>query len=103
MHATVPPSIEQGLYNTTLSLLKGKTIQLKCPAHGLPFPNITWSKDNHPIPPNHRTRLLLSDTTLEISMAQIEDTGSYQCTALNQAGSASLKYHLLVHSAIYLL
>lgn len=52
-----------------------------CEASGLPIPDITWTKNDVTIKANG-TRLVINDT-------KESDSGVYECTATNLAGSKS--------------
>ena len=54
------------------------SIQLTCPASGVPLPAITWFKNNKPIQANSTHFNLLNDGwTLELIAAKIEDTARF--------------------------
>jgi len=77
-------------------VVENKIVVLDCPAEGIPFPNVTWFKDEEPIELNERVRLLMSDRRLEVSLARESDSGWFTCMADNVVGSANMNFNLTV-------
>ncbi|KAM3877378.1 leucine-rich repeat and immunoglobulin-like domain-containing nogo receptor-interacting protein 1-B [Diretmus argenteus] len=80
---------------------EGTTVYFACRAEGDPVPVITWtSPRNESITTKTAgSRLAVSDEgTLEVRYAQIQDNGTYVCTASNAAGNDTKPAHLFVHS-----
>ena len=52
---------------------------------------ITWSKNGQRLPPGKDYKIYFEDkiASLEISLAKLKDSGTYVCTASNEAGSSS--------------
>lgn len=80
-----------------VKVIKGKTIVLDCPVQGIPFPNITWMKNDEPLVMDVRMRILLSGRHLELSMAAEADTANYICVGTNPAGVATMTFNLSVY------
>ncbi|XP_069009305.1 hemicentin-1 [Embiotoca jacksoni] len=80
-----------------VTVLVNKTTQLDCQVDGNPAPKITWFKDNQPISSNGPHRILSNGRALQVSTAQVSDTGRYVCVADNVAGSAEKTFNLNVH------
>ncbi|XP_062321464.1 leucine-rich repeat and immunoglobulin-like domain-containing nogo receptor-interacting protein 4b [Osmerus eperlanus] len=75
---------------------EGTNILFSCKADGDPAPTITWiSSQKTLLSPTGRIRVL-SDGTLEVRYAQVQDSGMYQCTAGNAAGNDTLSVSLQV-------
>ncbi|NXU50379.1 HMCN1 protein, partial [Turnix velox] len=73
----------------------GATAILDCQAHGEPPPTISWSRQGHPLVNNERVTLL-SNGSLQIVIAQKEDTSEYECVARNLMGSVLVRVLLTV-------
>ncbi|MEE6522322.1 hypothetical protein FKM82_020812 [Ascaphus truei] len=56
--------------------------RFECGINGLPHPEITWERDQEPLPAQHRF-LTLPSGVLQISGVREEDAGSYRCAATN--------------------
>ncbi|XP_040895666.1 hemicentin-1 [Toxotes jaculatrix] len=95
----LPPSIRgtDSDLPDEVTVLVNKTTQLECHADGNPTPKITWFKDNQPISSDGPHRILSNGRTLQVSSAQVSDTGRYVCVADNVAGSAEKSFNLNVH------
>lgn len=63
---------------------------------GNPVPEIKWLKDGQPLVPDRRHQVLSHGRFLQISGAQVADTGRYSCLASNSAGDRSRHYNLNV-------
>uniref|UniRef100_A0A8C0E020 Hemicentin 2 n=1 Tax=Balaenoptera musculus TaxID=9771 RepID=A0A8C0E020_BALMU len=71
-------------------------VTLDCEAQGSPPPLVTWAKDSLPVPPVTDRHRLLPSGSLHLAQAQVSDSGLYECTASNPAGSAAQYYILRV-------
>lgn len=63
---------------------------------GNPVPEIKWLKDGQLLVPDTRHQILSHGRFLQISAAQIADTGRYSCLASNSAGERSRHFNLNV-------
>lgn len=72
---------------------------IDCPVTGVPPPEIVWFKDGREIFPDQTRggiRRLSGGQRLEISSAEVGDTGRYKCVAKNPAGLVERDYTLNV-------
>lgn len=60
------------------------------------MPDIKWLKDGHVLVPDWRHQVLSHGRFLQISGAQVADTGRYSCLASNSAGDRSRHFNLNV-------
>ncbi len=83
-----PPKFVVPLTNQKLK--EGTNAQLSCKVEGFPFPNISWFKDNKPLPASNRliTNYNMNSgvVSLKITDVQIADNGNYVAVAQNKAG-----------------
>ena len=78
---------------------EGEPVSLYCRAVGTPIPRITWQKDGVQIysrPPEWEIKTNEGSSTLLINKVLHQDSGWYQCTAQNQAGTAATRAKLYV-------
>uniref|UniRef100_A0A1Y1M2J5 Protein vein n=1 Tax=Photinus pyralis TaxID=7054 RepID=A0A1Y1M2J5_PHOPY len=75
--------------NRTNDLKVGKKLRLICNVKGFPVPYVSWLKDKHH--PNKRARITYKKkrTTLIINSVQMEDEGTYRCTAHGVNGTSA--------------
>ncbi|XP_074524022.1 hemicentin-1 [Halichoeres trimaculatus] len=92
----VPPSIvEEGTVLDT-KVKEKHNITLTCEASGNPVPEVKWLKDGQLLVPDRRHQVLSHGRFLQISEAQVADTGRYSCLAWNSAGDRSRHFNLNV-------
>ncbi|XP_042370765.1 hemicentin-1 [Plectropomus leopardus] len=92
----VPPSIvDEGTVMDT-KVKEKHNITLTCQASGNPVPEIKWLKDGQLLVPDRRHQVLSHGRFLQISGAQVADTGRYSCVASNTAGDRSRHFNLNV-------
>ena len=89
-----PPSAK--ISSEQVSALAGSPATLKCVATGKPEPGITWHRNGEPV--IFDKRIVMSDRSLFILEARLEDTGSYSCIAQNSEGLDFASVHMLVGS-----
>ena len=94
MFITVPPTIEEGL--TEVAATVNTRTSLECETLGLPEPSVSWKKDGQPIRNSGPRYRMHRSGTLEFSSVDVMDTGVYECTAENDAGSMSREITLKV-------
>ncbi|CAB0041624.1 unnamed protein product [Trichogramma brassicae] len=83
------PTFRTELKRVTLSEY-GKTVSLHCDAEGVPPPTIQWFRNAEPIQRLPGSRYSMQeDGSLVIKKLKMEDSGMFQCLALNDAGEAS--------------
>ncbi|KAL1022832.1 hypothetical protein UPYG_G00032950 [Umbra pygmaea] len=74
-----------------------KTAVLECQVDGSPVPKVTWLKDGQPLSTDTPHSLRSNRRSLQVSNAQVTDTGRYTCVADNLAGSVEKSFNLNVH------
>ncbi|CAG9129778.1 unnamed protein product [Plutella xylostella] len=93
-----PPKISTSLYqetdlsnSTTLEVLSGSPFYLTCYGSGYPEPHMLWYKDGNPLTDK---KVILTDfgDMLVSNKATFEQSGTYQCVAMNQVGEAKFEY-----------
>ncbi|XP_072390118.1 basement membrane-specific heparan sulfate proteoglycan core protein isoform X27 [Diabrotica undecimpunctata] len=78
-------------------VIAGNSAVVQCRAvAGIPSPTITWTRENNlPLSSNVEE---MSGGTLRFTQITQREEGEYICTAINEAGSASVSAHIVVHS-----
>lgn len=68
-----------------------KKIHLECQVDEDRKVTVSWSKDGNRIPPGKDYKIYFEDkiASLEIPLSKLKDSGTYVCTASNEAGSSS--------------
>ncbi|XP_060933914.1 hemicentin-1 [Limanda limanda] len=92
----VPPSIVNEGSVVDTKVKEKHNITLTCEASGNPVPEIRWLKDGQTLVPDGRHQVLSHGRFLQISGAQVSDTGRFSCLASNSAGDRSRHFHLNV-------
>uniref|UniRef100_A0A3B4A490 Ig-like domain-containing protein n=1 Tax=Periophthalmus magnuspinnatus TaxID=409849 RepID=A0A3B4A490_9GOBI len=108
MPSSSPPTFEDDSAYSVVKVQLGTTAKLPCAPTGDPAPSVTWfSPMNRVIPWTSRSgfyteRVVVSGGTLELRIAQKQDTGNYTCQASNAAGTRSkvVRLEVEVPSAI---
>ncbi|KFP01647.1 Hemicentin-1, partial [Calypte anna] len=90
-----PPHINGSDQSEELSVIVNNPLELLCMASGIPVPKISWMKDGHPLLQNDNVHVLREG--LQITSAQVEDTGRYTCLASSPAGDDDKEYLVRVH------
>ena len=62
---------------------------LECVASGIPRPEVRWFKDGEPLDESDVFSLQMSDGSLSIRAATLDDAGDYVCKVENIHGSAT--------------
>ncbi|KAL9980621.1 hypothetical protein ACROYT_G009230 [Oculina patagonica] len=91
----MPPTFEAEPMSIVVE--EQEDVNFTCLAHGVPMPNITWSKENGSLPLNRSVETQGSLLLLNVSR---EDSGNYTCNVTNTNGSISSTAELLVHSIL---
>ena len=97
---SVPPYIEISHSELDLKVIKGRPVRFRCPAMGIPDPNITWYKGDVQLEAGQRVTFISNNHLMEISGTHEQDTGQYSCSAENVAGETSKRYKLTVQGII---
>uniref|UniRef100_A0A803VKJ4 MAM domain containing glycosylphosphatidylinositol anchor 1 n=1 Tax=Ficedula albicollis TaxID=59894 RepID=A0A803VKJ4_FICAL len=94
-NTTAPPALKLSV-NETLVVNPGDNITMQCSlTGGDPQPEVVWSHSPGPMPPNS----LVQGGNLTIWRIRVEDSGYYNCTAINNVGNPAKKIvNLLVRS-----
>uniref|UniRef100_F7DLA5 Vascular endothelial growth factor receptor 2 n=1 Tax=Monodelphis domestica TaxID=13616 RepID=F7DLA5_MONDO len=93
----VAPMIAGNLENQTTNI--GETIEVSCPASGIPLPQITWFKDNETLVEDSGIILKDGNRNLTIRRVRKEDGGLYTCHACNVLGCTKAETLIIVEGA----
>ncbi|XP_076053538.1 hemicentin-1-like, partial [Oratosquilla oratoria] len=86
----VPPKIEDANLPAETVGVVGQDVFLECEASGNPSPDITWSRGNFSLTPEHpRYQPVEGQGTLVVKSVEVEDEGVFTCSATNPAGTVS--------------
>ncbi|XP_025019182.1 hemicentin-1 [Python bivittatus] len=98
----VPPGIVGENKLEDVKVKEGHSIMLTCEVTGNPVPGITWLKDGQTLLEDDGHQLMSSGRFLQITKAEVADTGRYTCVASNTAGdkSKSFSVNVLVSPSI---
>ncbi|XP_034265503.1 hemicentin-1 isoform X1 [Pantherophis guttatus] len=98
----VPPSIVGENNLEDVKVKEGHGITLTCEVTGNPIPEITWLKDGQTLLQDDGYQFMSSGRFLQITNAQVADTGRYTCVASNTAGDKrkSFSVNVLVSPSI---
>ncbi|XP_078604169.1 hemicentin-1-like isoform X2 [Branchiostoma floridae x Branchiostoma japonicum] len=92
----VPSQIAGADIRENITTIAGDMVELQCDASGNPQPVVTWTKVGHQGAERNRWKLLNGGTTLQVVQVQPEDSGTYLCTAMNNAGDDEREYFVKV-------
>uniref|UniRef100_A0A8C2UJN2 Hemicentin-1 n=1 Tax=Coturnix japonica TaxID=93934 RepID=A0A8C2UJN2_COTJA len=92
----VPPGIVDEDKQEDVKVKEKNNVTLTCEVTGNPVPQITWVKDGQLLMEDKDHKFLSSGRFLEVTNAQVSDTGRYTCVASNTAGDKSKSYSLNV-------
>ncbi|XP_054677096.1 MAM domain-containing glycosylphosphatidylinositol anchor protein 1 isoform X4 [Grus americana] len=86
-NTTAPPALKLSV-NETLVVNPGDNITMQCSlTGGDPLPEVVWSHSPGPMPPNS----LVQGGNLTLWRIRVEDSGYYNCTAINNVGNPAKK------------
>ena len=99
---SVPPKINRDQLNLDPDVVINQTTVINCPVEGKPAPDITWYKNGVQLDATLQKRyeILAGGRQLRVKKAQLTDTGTYQCLAVNKAGEDSVDFELTVLGSI---
>jgi len=83
----------------TITALAGTEATLPCKVSGIPWPTVSWSRDQLEIDfYSDEHKYMMQDTgSLIIPSVDVEDAARYLCVAENPAGVVSQEITLVVH------
>lgn len=98
---TVPAYILRENVDTEPRVILNRTLVLNCPVGGSPNPSILWYKEGIPLDLNNNPLIdvLSEGRQLRVPNAQLSDSGTFTCEALNKAGRDSQDYNVQIQSA----
>ncbi|XP_030853395.1 hemicentin-1 isoform X1 [Strongylocentrotus purpuratus] len=85
----VPPAHEGVETTGVVNVTQGDSVTLPCNVRGTPPPQISWFKDNLPLPEAGRNFYVNTDGGLVIQQMSVAEEGQYRCVASNIAGNVS--------------
>uniref|UniRef100_A0A8C3N479 Hemicentin-1 n=1 Tax=Geospiza parvula TaxID=87175 RepID=A0A8C3N479_GEOPR len=92
----VPPSISGS--SDMVTVVVNNAVRLECEARGIPAPILTWLKDGSPVSSvSNGLQVLSGGRVLALPSAQLSDTGTYTCVAVNAAGESQRDIDLRVY------
>ncbi|XP_073456587.1 hemicentin-2 [Aquarana catesbeiana] len=91
-----PPRILENGQAQNISMMANQPLSLGCEVNGVPFPVVTWSKDNKIMTEAPGISFQSAGQGLRFHRIRKDDSGSYTCRAVNRAGEAHRTYNILV-------
>uniref|UniRef100_A0A8C6QPP1 Hemicentin-1 n=1 Tax=Nannospalax galili TaxID=1026970 RepID=A0A8C6QPP1_NANGA len=92
----VPPHIVGENTLEDVKIKEKQSVTLTCEVTGNPVPQITWHKDGQLFQEDEAHHMMSGGRFLQITSAQVSDTGRYTCLASNTAGDKSKSFSLNV-------
>ncbi|XP_058807501.1 titin homolog [Phymastichus coffea] len=85
---------------TNCTVAEGSHVRLICTAVGQPEPQVYWTKNGDRVRQSGRERIRYENgmATLEITSAELEDSGYYTCVAKNSFGQSTTEATVRVYS-----
>lgn len=74
----------------------GNMVTVKCPAAGVPEPNITWTKDGLPIERKLGQQVIYRKWGIVLEDIIMDDTGNYTCLVCNNGGCQNFTFEVFV-------
>ncbi|KAK5860570.1 hypothetical protein PBY51_022034 [Eleginops maclovinus] len=102
MEETMRPMFKRLLAN--VDCVEGNSVRFELRVSGIPTPTLKWQKDGHALEFGHKVVVIEEDVdyhVLHIRNTLLEDSGVYQVTVTNCAGSASCQATLKVDRLTY--
>lgn len=90
--STEPPILEPAEFQKDVVVVRGSTVVLPCEARGSPQPFVSWVKDGEP----WLSQSLEQGPGLQLEAVGAEDSGTYSCVAVSEAGETRRHFQLTV-------
>ncbi|XP_056395554.1 LOW QUALITY PROTEIN: hemicentin-2 [Hyla sarda] len=91
-----PPRILENGQAPNISLMANQPLILGCEVNGVPFPTVTWYKEERTLTEGPGITFQSAGQSLRFFRIRKEDSGSYTCKAVNRAGEAQRTYNVMV-------
>lgn len=88
----MPPVLEPVDFQKDVAVVRGSPVVLPCEARGNPLPLVSWMKNGEPLWPQS----LDQGPGLQLETAGAEDSGTYVCVAVSEAGEVRRHFQLTV-------
>ncbi|XP_037355619.1 vascular cell adhesion protein 1 isoform X1 [Talpa occidentalis] len=95
LHVNVSPRVPTILVSPSPTLEEGSSVNMTCSSNDLPAPKIQWSRQLN----NGDLQPLSENTTFNLISTKMEDSGTYVCEAINQAGISRKEVELIIQVA----
>ncbi|XP_008062895.1 vascular cell adhesion protein 1 isoform X4 [Carlito syrichta] len=92
LYVNVAPRDTTVLVSPSSILEEGSSVNMTCSSNGLPAPKILWSKQLK----NGVQQPLSENATLTFVSTKMEDSGTYVCEGINQAGVSRKEVELII-------
>uniref|UniRef100_UPI00398F4C8C matrix-remodeling-associated protein 5 n=1 Tax=Pristiophorus japonicus TaxID=55135 RepID=UPI00398F4C8C len=89
----------QSFFFGLVSYLHGENLFLHCLTQGLPTPQVSWSLPNGTVLKSLQSSeraSLMANGTLSIPNVNVQDRGTYTCSAVNEMGSATMSIPVII-------
>ncbi|XP_064650190.1 hemicentin-1-like isoform X2 [Lineus longissimus] len=96
LEVLIPPKFNGSGETLSLSVIKGHSVAIVCPAIGTPPPTVLWFRDGLPLTMdlNPHMQLQDNDRILKILSSRVVDRARYACRAHNPAGEVERYFNL---------
>ncbi|XP_004689789.1 PREDICTED: vascular cell adhesion protein 1 [Condylura cristata] len=94
-YVNVSPRVPTILVSPSPTLEEGSSVNMTCSSNDLPAPKIQWSRQLN----NGNLQPLSENTTFSLISTRMEDSGTYVCEAMNQAGVSRKEVELIIQVA----
>uniref|UniRef100_A0A4W3JWV4 Hemicentin 1 n=1 Tax=Callorhinchus milii TaxID=7868 RepID=A0A4W3JWV4_CALMI len=92
----VPPNLDNAGGTEDVTVIKGSSASMSCIMDGTPAPTLAWLKAAEPLVLGRHMTVSNRGMALQITRAELGDTGVYTCVASNEAGEVSKHFNLKV-------
>ena len=95
------PTIDKPLQD--LIVIEGLTAKFEAVVDGIPFPEVSWSKDGSPLSSNDNVSFERKDNSVSctIMMTNRTDFGAYKVKCSNELGEVESEAKLLIHGKFH--